>query len=106
MDFQENKIDNVSGADRRSQSTIERHAQTIIAALILGGVGFVVNTSIQTQGDMRLIRQSVEYLEKQLDAAAGNRYTINDATRDNQIIDGKINNIEFRLDRLESEVLK
>lgn len=89
---------------RGKTSALERHAQTLIAALILGGVGFVVNTSIQTQGDVRLVRQSVQYLEKQLETAAGNRYTSNDASRDLKTTDAKISNLEYRLIRMEGQV--
>lgn len=85
-------------------SALERHAQTLIAALILGGVGFVVNTSIQTQGDVRLVKLSVQYLEKQLETAAGNRYTSSDASRDLQVTDGKIANIQYRLNQVENQV--
>jgi outer membrane murein-binding lipoprotein Lpp len=72
-------------------SVWERHGQSILAGLILGGVIYIATQSVEATKNIEVLNVKVEALSKTLDIAASERYKAGDARRDFELRDERIN---------------
>lgn len=96
------------GFERRS-SAFERHLQTIIGVVVAGvllGVWGSVQETAKGQSvletNISWMKDSMERMQRQLNAANNDRYTQTDARRDKDDIEGRIEKIESRVATLEN----
>lgn len=100
----------MTGAEEKvkPRSVIERHAQTVIAAIILGLCVWMA-TSVSTMTTAVAVLQSrLGAIEQRLTDFRGlmnDRYRKDDAERDFRSRDIRLDSIERRLDRLENQGL-
>lgn len=97
------------GPDRR-KSDVEKHIQTIIAAVLLALVLWAGSTMLDVRDRMTkleaggvALQAQVAALQVQLTAASDDRYRASDARRDFEARDRRMEKYEERLDRLEKE---
>lgn len=80
-------------------SIIERHAQTIIAAILLGLVLWAGNTLLTIKDDVTTLKVTVNTLQSQLQNAGDDRFRGSDWRREKEIIDDKFRRLEAEIEK-------
>lgn len=93
---------------KQSVRSWEAHFRTIVAAIILGGIGWVLKVSSDTHAGLKVLRAEnvVQYesLRRELDdmkTQTQDRYTRTDAQRDLELRDNRLDAFGSRLRALE-----
>lgn len=119
MDNNNNKWDGEDRSHRMFEpesTTWERHGQSILAALILGGIMYIAGQTINANTQIEIINVKLSVMTDQLKESSKDRYTALDAKQDFQVRDAqalrtdttaksletKIDSMERRLDRVEN----
>ena len=92
------------------KSAMERHAQSVLALLIMALVTWVGVTIIglkdattEIRGDVRLANVQIEALREQIKLSADDRYRKSQAEADFRLRDQRIENNERRISNLENK---
>lgn len=80
-------------------SILERHAQTIIAAVLLGLVLWAGNTLLTIKDDVTTLKVQVATMQADMRNAGDDRFRGADWRREREIIEQRFNRIEALLER-------
>ena len=97
--------DEYEGRERRQteRSAVERHAQSLLLVIVAGLIGWV-GLSISSMGQMiARLEERVTYMTTQISDLKNGNYTQTDAVRDIGRVDGRIDELSGRVQRLEGE---
>jgi hypothetical protein len=83
---------------RKEGSIIERHIQTIIAAVLLALVLWTGNTLIDIKTDVTTLKVTVSQLKDEIRAGSETRFSVHDWRREREIIEQRFSRIENELD--------
>lgn len=90
----------------KEKSTFEKHGQSVIQVLIAALCLWMANTVNITATSVAVLTERMEGIKVQLDSVqmeAESRYTKNDAIRDIEILNNKIDRQEDRIKDLEKK---
>jgi len=85
-------------SQQKQGSIIERHVQTIIAAILLALVLWTGNTLIDIKTDVTTLKVTVSQLKDDIRDSAESRFTISDWRREREVIEQRFNRVEAELD--------
>jgi hypothetical protein len=78
---------------------MERHAQTIIVAVLLALLLWTGTTLMGVRDDVTTLKVQVSNMEGQLRSASDDRFRASDWRREREIIDARFNRVEAMLEK-------
>lgn len=80
---------------------IEQHIGTILQVLVIGLLGWSLQTTVTLRTDVGIMQAKLEALQASVSQGTNDRYRSSDATRDFSAVYKEISRIDGRLDRCE-----